>query len=69
MSDLVGTVAQVARRLECSESKVRELIRTGRMPFIRLGDQKIVVPWRALEQWLETETSVEFETSEKEVAG
>jgi excisionase family DNA binding protein len=55
MSDLVGTVAQVARRLECSESKVRELIKSGRMPHIRLGDQKIVVPWLALERWVEAE--------------
>jgi excisionase family DNA binding protein len=66
MSDLVGTIPQVARRLECSEWKVRELIRAGRLPFIRLGDQKIVVPWHALEQWLET--SVEYETPEKEVS-
>lgn len=64
MSDLVGTVPQVARRLECSEFKVRELIKAGRLPHIKLGDQKIVVPWRALERWLETEL-----TSEEDAAG
>jgi excisionase family DNA binding protein len=55
MSDLVGTVPQVAKRLECSESKIRELIKSGRLPHIKLGDQKIVVPWLALERWLDAE--------------
>jgi len=55
VSDLVGTVPQVARRLECSESKVRELIKSGQLPHIRLGDHKIVVPWLTLERWLEAE--------------
>jgi hypothetical protein len=38
VSDLVGTVPEVARRLECSESKVGGL-KAGRIPHIRLGDQ------------------------------
>lgn len=62
MSDLVGTVAQVAARLEVSEDLVQELIRKGRMPFIRLGPRKTVVPWAALEEWLLREAQ-ENETS------
>jgi hypothetical protein len=54
VSDLVGTVPEVARRLECSESKVGGL-KVGRIPHIRLGDQKRVAPWLALERWLEAE--------------
>jgi excisionase family DNA binding protein len=53
VSDLVGTVPQVARRLECSESKVRELIKSGRLGHIKLGDYKIVVTWRQVERFLE----------------
>lgn len=53
MSDLVGTIAQAAERLEISEAVVEELIRAGQLPHVRISPRRIVIPWRALELWLE----------------
>ena len=55
MSDLVGTCAQVAERLETCEDVVQQLVRDGRIPHVRLGGRKVVIPWAALEDWLLTE--------------
>jgi excisionase family DNA binding protein len=52
MSDLVGTPAQVAQQLETCEAKIWELINSGRLPHVRLGERKVVIPWRLLDQWL-----------------
>lgn len=52
MSDLVGTVEQVAERLECDANFVRDLIRNNAIPYVRLGPRKVVVPWRALDEFL-----------------
>lgn len=53
MSDLVGTVEQVAERLEVDANFVRDLIKRNEIPYVRLGPRKVVVPWPALERWLD----------------
>jgi excisionase family DNA binding protein len=57
MSDLVGTPAQVADALEVSEDTVRELKATGRLPYVMISRQRWVVPWAALNRWLEDEAA------------
>lgn len=56
MSDLVGNFSQVAQRLECSEGHVRMLVKTGRIPHVRLG-RRTLIPWRALAVWLDDEAN------------
>mgnify|MGYP001061183396 CR=1 FL=1 len=51
MSDLVGTIPQVAARLEVSPNHVRWLIRSGQLPAVRLG-RRLVVHWTTLDRWL-----------------
>ena len=63
MSDLVGTVAQVAERLEVDEAFVRDLINKREIPHVRLGPRKVIVPWRALDDWLTTEAFQNLLTS------
>lgn len=65
MSDLVGTVAQVAKRLEVSEDTVQQLVRENRIPFVKLGPRKTVVPWRALEEWLDQEARSSLNADEE----
>lgn len=55
MSDRVGTPAQVAQQLETCEDKIWELIDAGRLPHVRLGERKVVIPWRLLDEWLADE--------------
>lgn len=62
MSDLVGTVAQVAERLEVDENFVRELIRKNEIPHVRLGPRKVVVPWRALDEFLDERARLSLQT-------
>jgi excisionase family DNA binding protein len=52
MSDLVGTTKDVAERLEVDEQFVRDLIKDRKIPHVRLGPRKVVIPWAALEEWL-----------------
>jgi excisionase family DNA binding protein len=54
---LVATVHEAALALRCSDWKIRDLMRAGRLPVLRLGDQKVVIPWRALEDWVEVRPS------------
>ena len=56
MSDLVGTYAQAAARLEVSEDLVRNLVKKGVLPHVRLG-RRIVIPWHALDLWLASEAA------------
>lgn len=55
MSALVLTVDQAAEVLECSADLVRDLIHANRIPHVKLGPKKTVIPVRALEDWLETQ--------------
>jgi excisionase family DNA binding protein len=52
--DLVGTPAEVADALKCSENLVRKLIAVGAIPVRRLG-RRTVIPWHRLELWLDTD--------------
>jgi excisionase family DNA binding protein len=49
------SIPEAAQRLTCSESKARELIKSGRLRAIALGDQKIVVPIKELERFVDAE--------------
>lgn len=68
MSDLVGTVPQVAERLECSEDLVWALIHMGRLPHARMSPKKVIVLWNELEEWLRREhaTSVSITPADTE---
>ncbi|QGT99294.1 hypothetical protein SYNTR_0701 [Candidatus Syntrophocurvum alkaliphilum] len=46
------SVREVAESINCSESTVRKLIRTGELPSKRVGPKRIVVPVWALEKYL-----------------
>lgn len=63
MSDLVGSVAQVAERLEVSEDRVRRLIREGKLPAWRMGPRTIRIPWRALEEYANAQATLATENS------
>jgi len=52
---LVVSIPEAAQRLTCSESKARELIKSGRLRVIALGDQKLVVPIKELERFVDAE--------------
>lgn len=45
------TIAEAAAALGLDEARVRDLIRTGVLPHIALGNRRLVGK-RALEQWL-----------------
>ena len=45
------TVSDVARRLNVSESVVRNLLKTGGLPHFRFGDRSIRISSIRLQQW------------------
>ncbi len=49
----VISVAEAARRMDCCESTVREFIRRGSIPAIRLAPKRVVIPRKAFERMLE----------------
>lgn len=56
MSDeAVLTIAQVAQRLHIHENVVYELVKTKRIPHVRLGAQRTRFYWPAVAQWLTDE--------------
>jgi hypothetical protein len=57
VSDLVATPDQVAEALHCSIDVVRDLKRDGRLPHVMLTRVMWVVPWVALQGWLEDDMS------------
>ena len=65
MSDLVGTVAQVATRLGVCEDIVHDLIRNGQLPHVRLSARKTVIPWAALETWLQNQADASTRNGER----
>ena len=48
----VMSVAEVARRMDCCESTVREFIRRGTIPSIRVAEKRIVVPREAYDRMM-----------------
>lgn len=46
------SVAQAARECGISVSLAYKLIADGDMPAVRLGDRRLVVPRREMEEWL-----------------
>lgn len=56
MSDLVGTPAQVAQALECGEKSVHWLKANAGLPHVYINRKSWVVPWRALDDWLDSQT-------------
>lgn len=55
MDNAVLSVAEVAAYLKADEAFVRRLIRDQIIPYVRLGPRKVVVPRRALDDWLYSE--------------
>lgn len=53
---LVYSIAECAERLGISKSLCYEMARTGQLPVLRCGQKRLVVPVRALELWLITQT-------------
>lgn len=58
MSELVGSVKEVAQRLEVSEDRVRRLIREGKLPAWRMGPRTIRIPWKALDEWANAQATL-----------
>lgn len=57
MDSAVFSVAETAAYLKADEAFVRRLIRDQAIPFVRLGPRKVVVPRRALDDWLYAEAT------------
>lgn len=62
VSSMAVPVEEAARRLNISRSLAWELVWSGRLPTVRLGRRR-VVPVKALEAILETETGHESQES------
>lgn len=46
------TTAEVARLLSCAPQTVRELVKSGTLPGVRVGDKIIRIPRHSFEQWV-----------------
>jgi len=57
MSDLVGTILQVAEALETGDDSVRWLKQNAFLPHVYVNRKEWVVPWFALHEWLTTEVA------------
>ncbi len=57
MSELVGTIFQVADALETSDTCVRWLKQNAGLPHVYINRKEWVVPWFALNDWLATEVA------------
>jgi len=53
MSDYAGSPEEAARKIGASPDYVRDLIKKNEIPHVRLGPRKVVIPWRALDDWLD----------------
>ena len=53
---LALSIAETAGRLGISKSLCYEMARTGQLPVLKCGQKRLVVPVRALELWLITQT-------------
>ena len=49
---LAYSVEETAKAISCSTGLCYELIRQGRLPAIRLGERRLIVPKAALEKFL-----------------
>ena len=48
------TVAQAAALLHIGKDKTYELIASGKLPSVRLGERSVRVPRALLERWIES---------------
>lgn len=55
MTKLCISVPEAARLLGLGRNSVYEAVRRGEVPAVRVG-RRLVVPIRALEEWLESQT-------------
>lgn len=55
MTKLCISVPEAARLLGLGRNSVYEAVRRGEVPAVRVG-RRLVVPIRALEEWLEAQT-------------
>ena len=49
---LVYTVPEVAKKIGIARGEAYKLARSGRIPTIRIGEKRIIVPVQAFENWL-----------------
>lgn len=49
----VMSIAEVARRMDCCASTIREFVRRGTIPHIRVAEKRIVIPRKAFERMME----------------
>lgn len=68
-SPLVATPLEVADALQCSIDVVRDLKRSGRLPYIQLTKAMWAVPWAALNEWLATEAHASMIHAELQADG
>lgn len=76
MSDLVGTILQVAEALETSDDSIRWLKKNAGLPHVYINRKEWVVPWFALNEWLAAQVAantnggrdVESDTSTQQVS-
>jgi len=50
---LAVSVVEAAKLISVSKSTAYALIEQGRLPAIRVGEKRIIVPVKSLEHWLE----------------
>jgi excisionase family DNA binding protein len=53
--EVMLTLREAAEKLRISERTLREYVKRGTVPHLRLG-RNILFPLRALERWIETHT-------------
>lgn len=53
---LVYSVPEVARELKISRNNAYVLVREGKLPAVKIGERRWVVPKQALEEWLKEQT-------------
>jgi len=57
MEKLAVSVTEAARLLSVSKSTAYALIEQGLLPAVRVGEKRLIVPVKALEDWLEKQST------------
>ncbi len=49
---LTLTIPEASKRIGMSEPVIRRAIKEGKLPFLRLGERKLLIPIAALERFM-----------------
>ncbi|MGD0857045.1 MAG: excisionase family DNA-binding protein [Dehalococcoidia bacterium] len=52
MAELAYSVVQTAKILGCGKDAVYTMVEQNRIPYIRTGTRRVIIPKSALEKWL-----------------